>query len=187
LGGGRRHVRRLVDQERHVVLVVHAVGDVVVHEEVGQPAVKHLEEGAGFRGVGLHVVAVEVEVAGVGAPAGQLRAVLVDAVIGGAALMAVNVVDGDEDEDYAIEEGRFGPGDGDVAQQGEAGVLAVHLAGVDGVLDEQDGAAGGVDGGGIEDAVLGGDDDLEVAALAGLAEVFDALPGRALAAAMRSR
>ena len=70
LGGRGRDIGRVVDGEGHVVLVVHAVGDVVVHEKVGQPAVKHLEEGAGFRRVGLHVVAVQVEVAAVGAPAG---------------------------------------------------------------------------------------------------------------------
>ena len=55
--------------------------------------------------------------------------------------MAVDVVDGDEDEDDVVEQGGLGLCDDHVAQQGEAGVLAVHLAGMDGVLHEQDGAA----------------------------------------------
>jgi len=38
LGRGRRYVGRVVDHESHVVLVVHAVGHVVVHKEVRQPA-----------------------------------------------------------------------------------------------------------------------------------------------------
>ena len=82
MGGGGGDVGRVVGVEGDVVLVVHAVGDVVVDEEVGEPAVEDGEEGAGFRGVGLHVVAIEVDVGAVAAPAGHFWAVLVDAVIG---------------------------------------------------------------------------------------------------------
>ena len=93
--------------------------------------------------------------------------------------MAIEVVDGDEDEDNVIQKRGAGLGDDDVAEQREARILAVHLAGVDGVLDEKNGAPRGVNGGRIEDTVFGRDDDFQVAALAGFAEVLDAdLAGR---------
>ena len=82
LGRGGRHVGRVVDQEGHVILVVHAVGHVVVHKKVGQPAVKHLQESAGLRRVGLHVVAIQIQIGPVAAPARQLGPVLVDPVVG---------------------------------------------------------------------------------------------------------
>ena len=78
-----------------------------------------------------------------------------------------------------IQQRGSGFGDDDIPQQRQAGVLAVHFAGVDGILHQENGAAGGVNGGGVEDAVFGGDDDFQVAAFAGLAEVLNAdLPGR---------
>ena len=98
------HVGGGVGVEGDVVLEVGAVGDVVVDEEVGHPAVEHFEEGAGFGGVGLEVVAIEIDVGAVAAPANDFGAVLVDAVVRGAALVAVEVVDGDEDEDDVIEQ-----------------------------------------------------------------------------------
>ncbi len=53
-------------------------------------------------------------------------------------------------------------------------------------LHQEDGAPGGVNYGGIKDAVFGGDHDFEIAAFAGLAEVFDGI-WLGAAAAMRSR
>ena len=93
-----------LDGEGDVVLEVGAVGHVVVDEEVGQPAMKHGHEGAGLRRIGLHVVAVQIEVGPVAAPAHLFGAVLVDAVVGRAPLMPIGVVHGDEDEDGAIEQ-----------------------------------------------------------------------------------
>ena len=88
--------------------------------------------------------------------------------------MAVDVVDGDEDEDGMIKGVlRIVRVEDEIAEESQAGVFAVHFAGMDGVLNEEDGAAGRMDGGGIEDAIFRDDDDLEVAAFAGFAEVFN--------------
>ena len=93
--------------------------------------------------------------------------------------MPVNVVDGDKDEDYVVQQRRFGFGDCDVAQQRQAGILSVHLAGMNRVLDQQNRAARGVNSGRIENPVLRDDDNLQIAPLTGLAEVFDShLAGR---------
>jgi hypothetical protein len=146
----------------------------VIDEEVRQPMVEHFEKGAGLGRVGFHIVAVEVEVGGVGAPPRHFRAVLINPVVGGPALVAIDVVDGDEDKVDMIQEALRAVFVLDqVAEQRETCVFAVHLPGVDGVLDQQDGAAGGVNCGGIEDAVLRNDNDLQVTAFAGLAEVLD--------------
>ncbi len=151
---------------------------MVVDEEIGQPAVKHFEKRAGLRCVGFHVIAVEIVVSAVAAPSYDFGAVLVDAVPRGAALVAVEVVNGDEDENYVIEQRGVGFGNDEVAQQRQAGVFTVHFAGVDGVLDEENGASRRVNGGGVEDAVSRSDDDFQVAPFAGLAEVLDAYLAR---------
>ncbi len=144
----RRHIGRVVFIEGHVVLEIGSVGDVIVDKKVGQPAMKHLQEGARLGRVGLLVVAVEVDVGAVAAPSGQFRPVLVDAVVGGAAFVAIDVVNGDEDEDDVIQQRGAGLGDDDVPEQRQARILAVHFSGVDGVLHQENGAAGGVNGGG---------------------------------------
>ena len=87
--------------------------------------------------------------------------------------MAVDVVHGDEDEDGAIEQRRIFAGNHHVSQQCETAVLAIHLAGVDGILHQQDGALCCVELVWIEDAVLRCDDDVELATFSGFAEGLD--------------
>ncbi len=103
LSGLRVKRGEVLDGEGDVILKVGAIGYVIVDEEVRQPAMKHGQEGARLRRVGLHVIAVQVEIGGVAAPAHLFRAVLIDAVVGRAPLVAIGVVDGNEDENRAIE------------------------------------------------------------------------------------
>ena len=97
-------VGAVIDRECDVVLEISAIGHVVIDEEVGQPLVKHLHEGAGFGRVGLEVVAIEIEVGSVGAPAHLFRAILIDAVVRRPALVSIGVVHRDENEDSVVEQ-----------------------------------------------------------------------------------
>ena len=158
----REDVRPGVDAVGRVVLEIGPVGDVCVDEQVGQPAVPQAQEGARLGRVGLHVIAVQVQIARLRAPAGLLRPVLVDPVEGPEALVPVGVVDWYDDEHGVVEERGPLSGDRHVAQQGQTGVLAVHLAGVDGVLHQDDRAARPVQRRRIEHAILRGDDHHQV-------------------------
>ena len=90
---------------------------------------------------------------------------LVGAVEGRRPLMAVGVEDRHEDEVGAVEQFVLAA-QGDVAQQHQPGILAVDLARMDSGLDQQHrlGARTG----------LGGADGVQIAALGGSPEAFDA-------------
>jgi hypothetical protein len=157
-----------------VVFGVAAVGDVVIDEEIGAPGGKKAQKSAHFGGVGLDVIAVEVEVEGGGAEAHLAGALFMEAMKGGNVFVAVGVEDGDGEDDDVIEEGGEAAGDEEVAKKHHGGVFAAVFAGVDGVLDEKDRFAGATGGGGGEGAVLRGDEDMEGAAFAGDADGFEA-------------
>jgi len=84
------------------ILEIQTVGGVAVVKEVGQPAMVHLQPLAHLRGIGFHKVAVEIEACGGHPPAHLLRTVLIDAVVGREAFMAIDVEDGDNEEDKII-------------------------------------------------------------------------------------
>ena len=151
--------------EGDVVLIVDAVGDVQVVVEVGRPGVDRADHRARLRGVELGVVAVQVQVARVGAPARLLRAALVDAREGGRPLVPVDVQDGDEQEVGPVEQVLAGAAHRHVAEQHQARVLAVDLARVDARLGEEGGLARRPQRLGSERALAGGDDHPDVAPL----------------------
>jgi len=131
-------------------LVVGAIGRVHVDEQVRQPGVEQLEPVAYFRCIGLHVVAVEIQILRGGAKAHDLRPVLIDAVVGRGVLVAVDVEDRQIKQDRVVEQAReFSanartPAPGirivkhEIAQQHQARILAFDFAGVDAGLHEQD-------------------------------------------------
>ncbi len=149
----RVYVRSTVNGERHVILKIRTVGDVVVHEKIWQPVLEHAPERACFWSLGFHVVPVQVQAGAVGTPAHFFRAVLVDAVVGRQIGKAIGVVDRDKDEHGAVKQRGLGPGDDHVAQQRHRSILAVHLACVDGVLYEHDGPLGCMQGCGVKYAI----------------------------------
>ena len=89
--------------------------------------------------------------------------------------MAIDVVDGNEDEDGVIQDVvlRTALVLDYISEKRQTRVLAVHLAGMDRILNEEDGPPGSVDRGGVKYAVSRYDHDLQVASFAGLAEVFN--------------
>ncbi len=127
---------RVRDRERR--LKVGAVRHVIVHEEVRLPRVGEREEGARLLRIGLHEVPVQVQAARVRPEAHFLRTVLVRAVVRRDPRVPVHVVDDDRHERDAVEE--VEPvRERDVAQQDQRRVRAVHLSGMDGIENEDDG------------------------------------------------
>ncbi len=172
-GGQRRiHIRTGIKCIGHVILVIGAVRDVIIHKKVRQPPVPQLQESARLRRIGLQVIAIQIQVLRLRAPAHLLGSVLIDAVVKAEALMAVGVVNRDDQHHGAVEQRRFALGDHHVAQQRQAGIFAIHLAGVDGVLNEHNGTVRLVQRRRIEDPVFGNSHHIKIAVFARLAEGF---------------
>src|SRR6202790_5022203 len=116
---------------------------------------------------GLHVVAIQVSVRGVGAPTDLLRTVLVDTVVFSEILVTVGVVDWHDDQYCTIKERSLRLCDQHVAQQRQGSILAVHFACVDGVLYVDYWAVRLVNGHRIKNTILGDDHCKKFAALTG--------------------
>ena len=139
---GRINIGAGIKRVGHVILVIGAVGDVIIHKKVRQPLVPKLQESAGLGRIGLQIIAVQIQVLCLGAPAHLLGAVLINAVVLAETLMAVSVVDGNHQYHSTVEQSSFTFGNHHVAQQRQAGIFAIHLAGVYGVLNEHNGTLG---------------------------------------------
>ena len=124
---------------RDVVLKIGAVRDVAIDKQVRPPFVPKLEPGTRFGGVGLHVIAVEIEVGRVRSKTHFVGPVLVDAHEGIEIFMPIDVVDGHENDDDVLEQIEPCFGDSNIAEQREPRVLTVNLAGVNAGLDKDDG------------------------------------------------
>ena len=120
--------------DRDVVLELGAVGDVQVEHRQRIPLVDQRQHRLHFRAVGLHVVAVEVVALGGDAEAHLLGAALVRAVPGAEVLVAVDIEHRHEQQHLPVEQALPGLALQQVAEQPEAGVLAVDLAGMDAAL-----------------------------------------------------
>ena len=127
------HIHR-VTGNGNIVAKFGAVGDVQVQRGQRVPSVHQRQHRAHFRGVGLHVVAVEVEPLGGDAKTHFRRAPLVGAVPGLEVFVAIDVEHRHEQEHLLVQQALARPALQQVAQQPEAGVLAVDLAGVDAAL-----------------------------------------------------
>ena len=123
--------------------VVRPVAGVVVQQDVGPPASEHPgDQGPRLGGLDLEVVPVEVEPDRRAAPAHLLGAVLVDAVVAAATLVGVDREDRQHEQDRVVDQVLSRLRHRDVAHQGEGGVFALDLSGVDAVLDQHDRLAG---------------------------------------------
>ena len=127
----------LLDPVGHRVLEIRSVGDVAIDEEIGEPRVKQFQPRLRFGCIRFQVITVEVEILGSDPPSHFLRSLLVDPIVRAEALVAVDIVDRDDEEDNVVEERRFGFCDCDITQEHEARVFAVDLAGVDAVLNQK--------------------------------------------------
>src|SRR5256885_5691257 len=122
----------------HIVLKIGPIRDVTINKKVRLPLVPESEPSARFRSVGLHVIAIKVEIRCVRSKTHLVGAVLVDSHIRVRILMPVDVVDHLEKNDDILEqiEPRFG--DCDIAQERESSVLTVNLPRVYSSLDQND-------------------------------------------------
>jgi hypothetical protein len=148
-------------EQLHHVLVVGAVAHVGLEVEVGVPGAEGGEQAAGVAAVGLDEVAVEVEVAGIGAEAVLRRAGLVGTRSAGALQGPADVVHGHDADGgvgeqshvlVAIEQG--------LCEQ-QAGIYAIGFAGVDPVGDPEDGLAGGAKAVGMREGAVGEDEEVD--------------------------
>ncbi|HWN43266.1 MAG TPA: hypothetical protein VNW71_13655 [Thermoanaerobaculia bacterium] len=192
LGGGedRRHVlaQPEVHRERRLgslgpgpgqdPVVIDPVRHMVVHVQVGPPLGHQLHESLGLRGGDLQMVAVEVQAGGGGAEAHALaRPVLVGPVVRGDPLVAVHVVDRQDDQDHLVEQLAV-QALGQVAEDHQAGILAVDLPAVNAVLDHHDRLAGPQGRGRGEGLVLGDHHERHLQPPGGFAEGADLHLGR---------
>jgi hypothetical protein len=169
----------VVEAVGDVVSVVGAVGGVGIHQQVRPPAREHLrQQGAHLDGLGLEVVAVEVQPGGRGTPAHLLGAVLVDAIVRAAALVGVGGEKRRDEQHDPVEQRLARAQRRGVAQQGEHGVLALALARVDAALHEHDRLAEAPRRLGREGPVLGDDHQRQVAPLGRGAVARDLDPAR---------
>ena len=168
-------VAELFPGVRQVVLIIRAVGRVHVHEHVGAPTVKEVQFGARLGGVGLEPIAVEVVILRGGAPAHLGGAVLVGAVVGAEAFVAIDAVDRHEKQDGVVEQavGFVLPTDEQIADERETRVLALAFARVDAGVDEQDFLARGAGLFGGERLVERDDQRHDVAAFRAASDGFD--------------
>ena len=163
-----------------VVLVVGAVGRVGVDQQFGPPPRVDLRQQRPHLGaLGLDVVAVQVQADRRDAPAHLRRTVLVDPVVLAATLVGVRGQHRHHEHDARVEQRCARAQHGDVAHERQAGVLALDLAGVDAVLDEHDGLAGGARGIGRERTFAREHEQRQRAALAGRTEGRQPDPARA--------
>ena len=136
--------QRRRDVERHVVLELRAVGDVQVGVDDRIPLVQQAQHRLHLGGVGLHVVAIEVQVLAGDAPADLLGADLVGTIGPAHPLVPVDVEHRHEHQRDASEDAGRDASFEQLAKRQEAGVLAVDLAGVDAALREHHGPALGL-------------------------------------------
>ena len=87
-----------VESPCHIVLLVHSIGDVEVEIEVGSPEIERSNQGPNLGSVELGVVPVEIEIGGVRAPPHLVGSALIHAVVGGTALVTIDVQNGNEQE-----------------------------------------------------------------------------------------
>ncbi len=133
--------------------MVRPVGDVVVNVQVGLQGGDQPRHGLGLGAGEAQEIAVEVDAVCGGAVAHPVdRTVLVGSVVGGDVFVAVGVVNRGEDGDRRLGEIRPSS-ESDVAQDHQRRDLAVHFAGMNAALDEQDRFAGGLHLGGAESAI----------------------------------
>ena len=126
-----------LDLDRHVVLELRAVGDVQVDDGQRVPFVHQPQHRLHLGRVGLRVVAVQVVVLRRGAPAHLLRAALVRPVPRAEPLVPVDVEHGHEQQHLLAERARQHAPFEQLAQDEEAGILAVDLARMDAALHQQ--------------------------------------------------
>ncbi len=141
--------------ERHHVLVVGPVADVRIYEKIRVQLMKNGGEATGVAGVGFNKIAVQVVVAGIAAKAVLFGPILIDARRAIAVQRATDVVKRDDSQHHAVELGKALGVQGHVAQQQHRGIDAVGLAGMDGIVDEQDRFALRFQLGDVELAVAG--------------------------------
>src|SRR4030095_6400481 len=93
-----------------VVLVVGAIRDVAINEQIRFPKIPQGQPGARLGRRGFHVIAIEILVSAGRAPAHFVGAVLVDTVVRADSFMTVGVVDGDKEYYQVFEQTgmRFG-------------------------------------------------------------------------------
>ena len=125
-------------------MVVGAVGDVDVGPQIGLPRLDGCHHGSYLGRIELGEIAVQVEVAGVGAPAHLGRAALIDAGKGRGAFMTVDVENGYEEQIDPLEKLAESTAHGQISQQHEPGILAIDLTAVNAGLREEDGPTVGV-------------------------------------------
>ncbi len=118
----------------YVVAKIRAVGCVTINEEIGIPFVPEAQLRLRLRRVCLHVIAVQIQICRVGAPAHRARAVLINSIVRVEAFVPVRVVNWNEEQDNVIEQIFICLCDRNVAQEGESGVFAVRFARVDASL-----------------------------------------------------
>ena len=158
------------DLDGDVVLELGAVGGVQVDGSQRVPFPDQAQHRLHFRRVGLHVIAVEVEVLRGGAPAGLFRAALVGPVPAPEALEAVDVEHRHEQPHQPVQRAGCSLAFEHLAQGQETGVLAIDLAGVDAALDQHHRQAAALGLGRIERAGGGDHQQLHRPALGGGAE-----------------
>ena len=121
-------------QKGHDVLVVGAIAHVVVDQHQRIHPFDGADQAAGLGGVGLHEVAVEVEVLAVSAGAKLARTVLVHPVVGAALQHSANVEARNHRQHHIRRE--LYPALRHVAHEHHARVDAVGLARMDSVVDQ---------------------------------------------------
>ena len=124
-----------------VVLMIQPFADMQVDVQRGVQPVQQRHHRAGFRRLEVEIVAIEVDAARGAVPARPLRATQGRAHQRAALLVAIHIEDRHEHEIHLVQQ-RALAALRDVAQQHQAGVLAIDLAGVDAGLRQHHGFAG---------------------------------------------
>src|SRR5207247_9131480 len=99
--------RSAIETKRDVVLIIRAVGDVKIDIEIGLPLIERANHGLNLRRIDLRVIAIQIEVLRTRAPARLLRPALVHSSVFRAALVTVDIEDGNEKKIRALEQVAF--------------------------------------------------------------------------------
>ena len=117
-------------RQRHVVAIAHAIGDVQVQRQQRIPRMDQCQHVPHLRGLRQHPVAVEVHALCRHALSLQARPILVGTVVRSGPLVAVDVEDGHEHQRLVLQQIRPRRPIEPIAQQQQARILAIDLAGV---------------------------------------------------------
>ena len=131
----------IVDGIGHHVLEIGSVGYMHIDEEFRHPSVIELEPSTHFGCIGLHEVAVQVQVLSGVAGTQFFRSVLIDAVGSAEVLVSVYIEHRDEEEAHIVQEVEVLLLYNKVAEEDHARILTIGFAGMDTRFHQDDDTA----------------------------------------------